>query len=487
MRVLAVVLLALAVASPAQASQARLTEREAIAPFLRHPKVADWLDRYPAKGRVTDASYDSESGSWTVHVWWEEAGEIATGKVNDSSGRVTEAWTGPQVAWKMARGYDGAFGGKSINRLDVWLVLCAVFLLGLVDWRRPLGLRTLDLVALLSFSVSLWFFNDGNVFASMALAYPPIVYLIARMVWIGVRGRSGSTGSVVWPVWILLAATVFLAGFRIGLNLEDSNVIDVGYSGVVGAHRIANGEMPYGHMPAQGKLRKCGEADAEGEVRERIQTNGRCESSNERGDTYGPVAYLAYVPGYALLGWSGKWDKLPAAHFTSIALDLLVMLGLALVGRRFGGLRLATVLPFAWAAYPFTQYVSSSNTNDALPARFPRLGLLARVLQLRARRVRRARGVDEVRAAARGAALGVVPRRASPPARGLGLRRRLRRSDAGVASRSCCWSRARSTPRASSGTGRSAGSSGASRRSRSGAGASTTPPGSRTCISSSCR
>jgi hypothetical protein len=204
----------------------------------------------------------------------------------------------------------------------------------------------------------------------MALAYPPIVYLLARMVWVGLRGRSGSTGSVVWPVWILLAATVFLAGFRIGLNLEDSNVIDVGYSGVVGAHRIANGEMPYGHMPAQGKLRKCGEADAEGEVRERIQTNGRCESSNERGDTYGPVAYLAYVPGYALLGWSGKWDELPAAHFTSIALDLLVMLGLALVGRRFGGIRLAAVLPFAWAAYPFTQYVSSSNTNDALPALF---------------------------------------------------------------------------------------------------------------------
>jgi len=31
---------------------------------------------------------------------------------------------------------------------------------------------------------------------------------------------------------------------------------------------------------------------------------------------------------------------------------------------------LAGALPFAWAAYPFTQYVSSSNTNDALPAAF---------------------------------------------------------------------------------------------------------------------
>jgi hypothetical protein len=39
---------------------------------------------------------------------------------------------------------------------------------------------------------------------------------------------------------------------------------------------------------------------------------------------------------------------------------------LALLGRRFGGTRLAATLPFAWAAYPFTQYVSSSNTNDAI-------------------------------------------------------------------------------------------------------------------------
>ena len=169
-------------------------------------------------------------------------------------------------------------------------------------------------------------------------------------------GRSG----------LLAAATVFLAGFRIGLNVRDSNVIDVGYSGVIGAHRIVHGESPYGHMPRQGDLKACGPADAEGEIRERVQTNGRCESANERGDTYGPVAYEAYIPGYALLGWSGKWDDLPASHATAIAFDLLALLGLFLLGRRFGGARLAAQLPFAWAAYPFTQYVSSSNTNDAI-------------------------------------------------------------------------------------------------------------------------
>ena len=85
---------------------------------------------------------------------------------------MTEAWTGPQVAWKMARGGNGAFGGERINSYPVWLGFCAAFLLGLVDWRRLLSLRNLDLLALLSFSVSLWFFNRGDVFTAVPLAYP---------------------------------------------------------------------------------------------------------------------------------------------------------------------------------------------------------------------------------------------------------------------------------------------------------------------------
>jgi hypothetical protein len=330
--------------------------------------VRDWLDRYPREGRTVQAEHDQETGLWRVRVWWGEAGQIADGRLEDRTGRVTEAWTGPQVAWKMARGGRGAFGGEEINRPLVWLGLCAVFLLGLADLRRPLSLRNLDLLVLLSFSVSLWFFNRGDVFTSVPLVYPPLLYVIARMTWVGVTGRT-TPSRPVWPVWLVLAAAVFLAGFRIGLNVETSNVIDVGYAGVIGADRIVDGRMPYGHMPVQGDLEPCGEADAEGEIRERVQTNGRCESSNDRGDTYGPVSYLSYVPGYLLFGWSGKWDDLPAAHFTSLAFDVLCLLGLALVGLRFGGQRLAATLPFAWAAYPFTQYASNSNTNDSiLPA-----------------------------------------------------------------------------------------------------------------------
>jgi hypothetical protein len=305
-----------------------------------------------------------------VKVWSGKAGQIALGKVDDATGAVTEAWTGPQVAWKMARGYRGAFGGTKINSPEIWLAFCAAFLVGLADWRRVRSIRNLDLLVLLGFSISLWFFNRAEVFWSVPLAYPPLVYVAARLAWIGARNRRAAPASrPLWPVWALAAAAVFLAGFRIGLNVQASNVIDVGYAGVIGGERIAHGQSPYGHFPVEENRKPCGPAGGDGEIRERIQENGRCESANPRGDTYGPVAYLVYVPGYWLFGWSGKWDSLPAAHFTSIAWDLVCLVGLALVGRRYGGLRLGATLAFAWVAYPFTQYVSSSNTNDAvLPA-----------------------------------------------------------------------------------------------------------------------
>jgi len=293
------------------------------------------------------------------------AGEIATGKIDDATGAVLEAYTGPQVAWGMARGGPGAFGGTKINSYSVWLGLCAAFLIGLVDWRRLFSLRNLDLLMMLSFSVSLWYFNRGDIFTAMPLAYPGMAWLLLRCIWIGRTDRA-PRGSTVWPVWLLIGATVFLAGFRIGLNVRDSNVIDVGLSGVIGAQRIATFVDPYGHFPVEGDRPACGPADANGDIRDHIQTNGRCEAADAQGDTYGPVSYEAYLTGYWMFGWSGKWDTLPAAHATSIIWDLLCILGSWLVGWRYGGARLAATLGFAWVAWPFSQYVSSSNTNDMI-------------------------------------------------------------------------------------------------------------------------
>src|SRR2546422_508774 len=146
MRPALVALLALALVPGAAAAgqQPHLAKSTAIVRVLAYPKVHDWLERYPPRPE-TDATRDGDT--WTVRVWSGKAGEIAEGKVSDTSGQVLEAWTGAQVAWGMARGGEGAFGGKAINRVPLWLGFCAAFLIGLAD-RRVLSLRNLDLLVL---------------------------------------------------------------------------------------------------------------------------------------------------------------------------------------------------------------------------------------------------------------------------------------------------------------------------------------------------
>jgi Glycosyltransferase family 87 len=138
---------------------------------------------------------------------------------------------------------------------------------------------------------------------------------------------------------------VFLVAFRIGLNVIDSNVIDVGYAGVIGADRIVDGDELYGK----------GFSD-----------------DVEKGDTYGPVNYLLYVPFEQTLRWSGAWDDLPAAHGAAIAFDLLAIGGLLLLGRSLRpgreGKMLGIALAYAWAAYPYTTFVLETNSNDTLIA-----------------------------------------------------------------------------------------------------------------------
>ena len=99
-----------------QGKRSSLTQEQAFRTFERYPKVSAWLSRYPHSGRSHEATYDAKTGEWTVKIWWGKAGEIAQGTVVDATGEVTEAWTGPQVAWGMARGSPGAFGGTTWSK-----------------------------------------------------------------------------------------------------------------------------------------------------------------------------------------------------------------------------------------------------------------------------------------------------------------------------------------------------------------------------------
>jgi hypothetical protein len=366
---------ALVAPAPAAAVTARETnigEREAI-------EIADT----DAKVRAVRADHGElspaavlENGDWKVDYFSDDR-DLAQVIVDDETGVVRESWTGYQVAWKMARGYEGAFGRK-LNAPYVWLPLCAIFLLGLADWRRPLCLANLDLLVLLSFGVSHLFFNRADIGLSVPLAYPPLLYLFARLLWVGFRGR-GSGLRPLWPASWLLIAALFLIGFRGGLNIADSNVIDVGYSGVIGADRITHGEPVYENFP----------------------------SDNPSGDTYGPANYYAYVPFELALPWGGSWDDLPAAHAAALFFDLLVFAALLLLGRRLRagpeGRLLGAALGFGWAAYPYTAFALESNANDALVA-----ALLVLMLLVAARPAARG-GILALASLTKFAALPLVP------------------------------------------------------------------------------
>jgi hypothetical protein len=264
--------------------------------------------------------------------------------VDSKTGKVTQAWTGPQVIWPMARGYKGQFG-HILNAPYVWIPLALIFFFGLFDLRRWRRLAHLDLLFLLSFGISQIYFNNAEIGVSAPTAYIPLLYLLGRMLWIGFKGRgTGLRPSA--PITWLVVAVIFLCGFRIAVNIADSGVIDVGYAGVIGADKIEHGKPIYG--------------------------DNSFPQDNSRGDTYGPVNYAAYVPFTLAFPWSGHWDSLPAAHAATIFFDLAAIVGLFFLGGQLRpgrrGRELGVVLAFAWAAYPYTDLVMQSNSNDGLVA-----------------------------------------------------------------------------------------------------------------------
>jgi hypothetical protein len=333
---LAAVFLLLFPAASASASD-RVTALEASRAASHEPNVAQERRENGSLSRSTSMV----DGNWEV-AYFADDEEVALVIVDPAGGAVRESWTGDQIAWKMARGYSGSFGHK-LNAPYVFLPLCALFLLGLVDWRRTWRIANLDLLVLLGFGVSHFFFNRAEIGVSVPLQYSPLLYLFARALWIGMRGRGGGIRPVWSASWLLVAA-LFLIGLRVGLNLADSGAIDVGYASVVGADRIAHREPIYDNFP----------------------------DDVSQGDTYGPVNYLAYVPFERIWPWSGSWDDLPAAHGAAVFFDLATFALLIFLGRRIrpgpAGNKLAATLAFGWAAYPYTAFALLSNSNDTLVA-----------------------------------------------------------------------------------------------------------------------
>ena len=327
-----------------------LTATEAIAAADQDPTIIAERSESPA---MSPRAFTRGEDRWQIGYYLGGV-EVAQAVVADADASVIEAWRNQQVEVKLARGYEGAVAGN-VSEAFVWIPLCLLFFLPFFDPRRPFRLLHLDLLVLLSFSVSQFFFNKGEIVLSVPLVYPVLAYLFVRMMVAGLRPRvrAGPLVPLVPIRWLAWGA-VALGLFRVGINLIDSQVIDIGFAGVVGADRIGHGLDIYG---------------------------GQFTPLIDRGDSYGPVNYLLYVPFEQIFPWGGGLEGLPAAHAASIVFDLVVVGLLVAVGRRLRagveGRELGIALAFAWLAFPYTLYALDANGNDAIVAAFLLAALLA--------------------------------------------------------------------------------------------------------------
>jgi Glycosyltransferase family 87 len=330
-----------------------MTAREAIELADTDPDV---ITTSADRGRLRSYAEAKPPFTWQIG-YYDGDTEVVQVLIDDPTRTIRESWTGYQVAWQMARGNEGQFG-HLLNAPYVWIPLALLFFFGLFDFRRPRKWVHLDLLVLLSFGVSQFFFDRGDIGVSVPLVYPPLVYLLCRMLWIGFKGQRDGLNPSAPLAWLAIA-TMFLIGFRVALNVADSGVIDVGYAGVIGADRAVHGDPLYGE--------------------------GAFPDDNPFGDTYGPANSYAYVPFELAMPWDGDWDELPAAHGAAIFFDLATIAGLFFLGRRLRrpapedsqeeaarakaeGTALGVTLAFAWCAYPYTTYALQSNSNDSLVA-----------------------------------------------------------------------------------------------------------------------
>jgi hypothetical protein len=305
-----------------------------------HPtlKATPYISPLPLRaGRFYhwDIVYTAEGKSWV---------EVELGR----TGKIFEIQTYPDVGWPLLRGYPGELGQK-LNAPWIWLPLCLLFLAPFVDFRRPFRLLHLDLLVILGFGVSQFWFGLGRPDVSVPLVYPFLLYVAVRLAIAGfrpARRRGPLIPHVTTRTLALLVVT--LVAMRIGFTILGSTTFDISAAGVVGADRVEHGLELY-------------------------------VFNDVYGDTYGPINYISYIP--AELVFPVTTGIVDAARAATIMFDLLTLLGLFLLGRSLrpgaAGRRLGVALAFAWAACPYTALLLASNTNDALVPLFVIYALVA--------------------------------------------------------------------------------------------------------------
>jgi Glycosyltransferase family 87 len=233
-----------------------------------------------------------------------------------------------------------------------WYAFCLIFVLPFFDPRRPFRLLHVDLVVLAGAGIGplhAWFGIRPPGW-SIVITAAGLLWLLGRLLWVGFRAERRPEPLVpLLPTRWLAVAVVVLVCVRIAsVPVHPAYVSDVGLASLIGADLIGEGHGIY-----------------DGQVHRKLP----------HGDTYGPVAYLAYVPLEQAIPWSASlrlsdFEQPKAGYAAGPTFDLLILLGLFFLGRvlRRGseGARLGVALAWAWAASPYALLTLRYSTNDAV-------------------------------------------------------------------------------------------------------------------------
>jgi hypothetical protein len=319
----------LLLAAPTRA-EAFVTREQALRVAIAVPAVGHEL----AGVSPIQAAAERDGDTWFVRFGPRNADVRAEVQIDALSGEVTKVYVGEEAAFPLARGSGSGFAQRKFLAIWVWVPLTLLFVGLFFDRRRPWRLLHLDLAAVAVLGISVAFWRDGNLDASVPLVYPTLVYLLVRMLMAGFGPRERS-GPLTWLTpRAVVGVTLVLLAVRVGITLADTFVSDIGYASAAGADRVLDGLELY--------------------------TRGGAHF-----DTYGPLAYILYFP--FLLFWPFHESQVypPSAEAAAIFWDLITVAGLVVLGRR---LRLGWTLALAWVACPFTGLAMATGTNDTLVA-----------------------------------------------------------------------------------------------------------------------
>jgi hypothetical protein len=247
-------------------------------------------------------------------------------------------------------------GGRALQTPLALALLSLLFALcvGCVPLRR---MQNLDVLALVSFSVSILALNARLFELSVYAGYPPLAYLGVRCLRVALAGRRARAGRKTRPLYEVLTANwsraqrlrmlaigaLAAAVALVIASVPGGLVGDVGFTSMSGATQLLDGRLPYGNLPAE----------------------------LVHGDTYPLLAYALYIPAALFMPVHDGFDNLDGALIIAAAFALVAALGIYLASTRLaggGGREEGLRNVIAWLVFPPVLITASSGSNDLAAA-----------------------------------------------------------------------------------------------------------------------